>query len=106
MLIYNVYGVQPWLLRFFYFEDKEQVLKDAKTTIKISANVHRGFSGIFKDIFGQLIDLLKQFVPCSMDQSKEICQMIFDSVFMQNAETSNICSFQNFCADLLKPPEK
>ena len=29
--------------------------------------------------------------------------MIFDSLFMLNAETSNICSFQNFCADLLKP---
>ena len=51
------------VIAFFYFKDKEQVLKDAKTTIKISANVHRGFSGIFKDIFGQLIDLLKQFVP-------------------------------------------
>ena len=53
------------VIAFFYFKDKEQVLKDAKTTIKISANVyfHRGFNGIFKDIFGQLIDLLKQFVP-------------------------------------------
>ena len=95
------------VIAFFYFKDKEQVLKDAKTTIEISANVyfHRGFNGIFKDIFGQLIDLLKQFVPWSMNQRKEICQMIFDSVFMQNAETSNICSFQNFCADLLKPTE-
>ena len=57
-----VYGPQHWLLRFFIFKDEEQVLKDAKTTIKISANFyfHRQFNGIFEDIVRQLIDLLKQ----------------------------------------------
>ena len=55
--MYNVYGPQHWLLRFFIFKDKEQVLKDAKTTIKISANFyfHRQFNGIFEDIFRRLI---------------------------------------------------
>ena len=47
---------------FFIFKDEEQVLKDAKTTIKISANFyfHIQFNGIFEDNFRQLIDLLKQ----------------------------------------------
>ena len=55
VLTYNVYGSQHWLLRFF--KDEEQVLKDAKTTIKISAYFyfHRQFNGIFEDIFRRLI---------------------------------------------------